>query len=134
MNAGSHQKPLSSPGIETPVIATVDQLSCASASTETYFRAAAAVLAMRSDCSGADMSTALLKRHYGVTGSIATLSSEIERTVEVDTPDGRRCILKTSTRPEAVDSFRFQTSALASLEGGCGASLHLLCCARGAGN
>jgi Ser/Thr protein kinase RdoA (MazF antagonist) len=116
MNAGSHQKPLSSPGIETPVIATVDQLSCASASTETYFRAAAAVLAMRSDSSGPDMSAALLKRHYGVTGSIATLSSEIERTVEVDTPDGRRCILKTSTRPEAVDSFRFQTSALASLE------------------
>ncbi|UPK31187.1 phosphotransferase enzyme family protein [Bradyrhizobium sp. 195] len=116
MNAGSHQKPLSSPGIETPVIATVDQLSCASASTETYFRAAAAVLAMRSDSSGPDISAALLKLHYGVTGSIATLSSEIERTVEVNIPGGRRCILKTSTRPEAVDSFRFQASALAGLE------------------
>ncbi|WP_312015664.1 phosphotransferase [Bradyrhizobium liaoningense] len=98
------------------MIATVDDLSCASASTETYFRAAAAILAVRSDSSGPDMSAALLKRHYGVTGSIAALSSEIERTVEVDTPDGRRCILKTSTRPEAVDSFRFQTSALAGLE------------------
>jgi Ser/Thr protein kinase RdoA (MazF antagonist) len=66
------------------------------------------------------MSASLLKRHYGVTGSIATLSSEVERTVEVDTPDGRRCILKTSTRPEAVDSFRFQTSALAGLQGAAG--------------
>ncbi|MBH5397732.1 phosphotransferase [Bradyrhizobium sp. CNPSo 4010] len=116
MKAGSHQKPLSSPGIETPVIATVDHLSCPSASTETYFRAAAAVLAVRSDSSGPDISAALLKRHYGVTGSITTLSSEIERTVEIHIPDGRRCILKTSTRPEAVDSFRFQTSVLAGLE------------------
>ena len=116
MNTGSRRKPLSSPGIETPVPATVDHLSCASASTETYFRAAAAVLAVRSDSSGPDTSAALLKRHYGVIGSTATLCSEIERTVEVDTLDGRRCILKTSTRPEAVDSFRFQTSALAGLE------------------
>ncbi|MCP3459785.1 phosphotransferase enzyme family protein [Bradyrhizobium sp. CCGUVB23] len=98
------------------MIAAVDHLSCASASTETYFRAAAAVLAMRSDSSGPDMSAALLKRYYGVTGSIATLSSEIERTLEVDTLDGGRCILKTSTRPEAIDSFRFQSSALAGLE------------------
>ncbi|MEH2487430.1 phosphotransferase enzyme family protein [Bradyrhizobium sp. AZCC 2230] len=103
-----------------PVVARAGQLSCASAATETYFRAAAAVLAMRSDSSGPDMSAALLKRHYGVTGSIATLSSEVERTVEVDLPDGRRCILKTSTRPEAADSFRFQTSAMAGLEGAAG--------------
>lgn len=66
------------------------------------------------------MSAALLKRHYGVTGSIATLSSEVERTVEVDLPDGRRCILKTSTSPETVDSFRFQTSAMAGLQGAAG--------------
>ncbi|UVO31415.1 phosphotransferase [Bradyrhizobium arachidis] len=111
---------LSSPSIETPVIATVHHLSCASASTETYFRAAAAVLAMHSDSSGPDMSASLLKRHYGVTGSIATLSSEVERTVEVGIPDGGRCILKTSTRPEAVDSFRFQTSAMAGLRGAAG--------------
>ncbi|AWO93267.1 MULTISPECIES: phosphotransferase enzyme family protein [Bradyrhizobium] len=120
MNAASHQKPLSSAGIEAPVIATVDHRSCASASAETYFRAAAALLAARSEFSEPDMSAALLKRHYGVTGSIATLSSEVERTVEVDLPDGRRCILKMSARPEGVDSFRFQTSAMAGLQGAAG--------------
>jgi hypothetical protein len=103
-----------------PVVARAGHPSCASASTETYFRAAAAVLAMRSGSSGPDMSAALLKRHYGVTGSIGMLSSEVERTVEVDLPDGRRCILKTSTRREAADSFRFQTSAMAGLEGAAG--------------
>ena len=66
------------------------------------------------------MSAALLKRHYGLTGSIATLSSEVERTVAVDLPDGRRLILKTSTRPEAVDSFRFQAAAIAGLQGAAG--------------
>lgn len=95
-------------------------MKAAAKSAETYFRAAAAALAMRSDSSGPDMSVALLKRHYGVTGSIATLSSEVERTIEVGIPDGGRCILKTSTRPEAVDSFRFQTSALAGLQGAAG--------------
>ena len=118
MKAGSHQKPLSSPGIETPAIAPVDHFSCAS--TETYFRAAAAVLSVRSDPSGPDMSAELLTRHYGVTGSIATLSSEVERTVAVDLPDGSRCILKTSTSPETVESFRFQTSALAGLQDAAG--------------
>ncbi|UWU80523.1 phosphotransferase [Bradyrhizobium huanghuaihaiense] len=91
-------------------------MNAAAKSAETYFRAAAAALAMRSGSSGPDMSATLLKRHYGVTGSIATLSSEVERTVEVGIPDGGRCILKTSTRPEAVDSFRFQTSAMAGLQ------------------
>ena len=57
-------------------------MKAAAKSAETYFRAAAAALAMRSDSSGPDMSVALLKRHYGVTGSIATLSSEVERTIE----------------------------------------------------
>jgi len=51
--------------------------------TEAYFRAAAAILAMRPGSSEPDMSAALLKRHYGLTGSIATLSSEVERTVEL---------------------------------------------------
>ena len=50
-------------------------------------------------------------------GSVTTLSSEVERTVAVNLPDGRRLILKTSTRPEAVDSFGFQTAALAGLQG-----------------
>jgi Ser/Thr protein kinase RdoA (MazF antagonist) len=86
-------------------------------STEAYFRAAAAILAMRPGSSEPDMSAALLKRHYGLTGSIATLSSEVERTVEVNLSEGRRLILKTSTRPEAVDSFRFQAAAIAGLRG-----------------
>ncbi|TIR37489.1 MAG: serine kinase [Mesorhizobium sp.] len=66
------------------------------------------------------MSAALLKRHYGLTGLIATLSSEVERTAEVTLSDGRRRILKTSTRPEAIDSFRFQTAAMAALQGAAG--------------
>jgi Ser/Thr protein kinase RdoA (MazF antagonist) len=49
------------------------------------------------------MSAALLKRHYGLTGSIAALSSEVERTAEVTLSDGRRLILKTSTRPAGGD-------------------------------
>jgi Ser/Thr protein kinase RdoA (MazF antagonist) len=89
-------------------------------STEAYFRAAAAILAMRPGSSEPDMSAALLKRHYGLTGSIATLSSEVERTVEVNLSEGRRLILKTSTRPEAVDSFRFQAAAIAGLQGAAG--------------
>jgi Ser/Thr protein kinase RdoA (MazF antagonist) len=89
-------------------------------STEAYFRAAAAILAMRPGCSEPDMSAALLKRHYGLEGSIATLSSEVERTVEVNLSEGRRLILKTSTRPEAVDSFRFQATAIAGLQGAAG--------------
>jgi Ser/Thr protein kinase RdoA (MazF antagonist) len=97
-----------------------DHLPCAAASTEAYFRVAAAILAMRPSSSEPDMSAALLKRHYGLAGSIAPLSSEVERTVEVNLSDGRRLILKTSTRPEAVDSFRFQAAALAGLQGAAG--------------
>lgn len=97
-----------------------DQVAGPAASTEAYFRAAAAILAMRPGSSEPDMSATLLKRHYGLTGSIATLSSEIERTVAVDLPEGGRLILKTSTRPEAVDSFGFQTAAIAGLQGAAG--------------
>ena len=97
-----------------------DHLPCAAASTEASFRAAAAILAMRPGSSEPDMSAALLKRHYGLAGSIATLSSEVERTDEVNLSDGRRLILKTSTRPEAIDSFRFQTAAMAGLKGAAG--------------
>ncbi|MGX9574437.1 phosphotransferase enzyme family protein [Mesorhizobium sp. f-mel] len=53
-------------------------------------------------------------------GIIATLSSEVERTVEVNLSHDRRLILKTSTRPEAVDSFRFQSAAMAGLQGAAG--------------
>jgi Ser/Thr protein kinase RdoA (MazF antagonist) len=90
---------------------------CAAASTETYYRAAVAILAMRPGATEPHASAELLKRHYGLTGSIATLSSEVERTDEVGLSDGRRLILKTSTRPEAIDSFRFQTAAMAGLHG-----------------
>lgn len=75
---------------------------------------------MRPDPSEPDMSVALLKRHYGLTGLVATLSSEVERTAEVSLPDGRGLILKTSTRPEALDSFRFQTGVTAGLQGAAG--------------
>ena len=85
--------------------------------TEAYFRAASAVLALRADESGADRSEALLLRHYGLTGRLETLSSEVERTVAVDLPGGCRLILKTSTRPEALDSFAFQAAAIAGVQG-----------------
>jgi len=85
--------------------------------TDAYFRAAAASLAARPDRDETDTSAALLSRHYGLTGTITTLSSEVERTAEVRLPDGRRLILKTSSRPEASDSFRFQAAAQSGLDG-----------------
>ena len=87
---------------------------------EAYFRAASAGLAMRADSSEADRSEALLQRHYGLTGRLETLSSEVERTIAVDLADGRRLILKTSTRPEAADSFAFQAQAIAGVQGAAG--------------
>lgn len=106
-----------------------DRLSGAAAG----FPAAAAILAMRPDPSEPDMSAALLKRHYGLTGSVATLSSEVERTAEVNLPEGRGLILKTSTRPEALDSFRFQTGVMAGLQGAAGfAAPQVLCTSSGA--
>ncbi len=95
-------------------------LPCPAASTEAYFRAAAAVLSVPPDKSEADMSATLLKRHYGLKGSITILSSEVERTAEVSLSDGRQLILKTSARREAIDSFRFQSAALAALQGSAG--------------
>ncbi len=92
----------------------------AAGSTKAYFHAAAAILATRPHRAEADLSAALLKRHYELTGTVTTLSSEVERTVDVLLPDGRRLILKTSTRPEAFDSFAFQAAALSGLEGASG--------------
>ncbi|AJD40005.1 phosphotransferase [Rhizobium sp. SEMIA 4085] len=100
--------------------AGANHLPYTAASTEANFRAAAAILAKRPGCSEPDLSAALLKRHYGLTGSLATLSSEVERTVEVTVSDGSRLILKTSTTPEAVDSFRFQAGVMAGLQGAAG--------------
>jgi Ser/Thr protein kinase RdoA (MazF antagonist) len=89
----------------------------AAASTEAYFRAAAAILSTPADAAEPDISATLLKRYYGLEGSIIVLSSEVERTSAVSLSDGRQLILKTSTRREAVDSFRFQSTALAALQG-----------------
>ncbi|WP_287254457.1 hypothetical protein [Mesorhizobium sp.] len=75
--------------LDGSMTAGCDHLPNAAASTDAYFRAAAASLARRPGASEPDMSAALLKRHYGLTGSIATLSSEVERTVEVNLSDGR---------------------------------------------
>lgn len=86
-------------------------------SDETYFRTAAASLAAQPDHDEADASSALLGRHYGLAGTVTTLSSEVERTAEVRLQDGRRLILKTSRRPEASESFAFQAGCLAGLDG-----------------
>lgn len=91
--------------------------SGAATSTEAYFRIAATMLATQPDRDEPDRAAALLERHYGLTGTIRTLSSEVERTADVHLPDGRRLILKTSTRPEARESFRFQASAQSGLDG-----------------
>ena len=89
-------------------------------SSEAYFRTAAAVMATQPSEVAQDLSARLLASHYGLTGSINVLSSELERTTEVSLVDGSRLILKTSARPEAIDSFRFQSEAIAALEGASG--------------
>ncbi|MBY3002107.1 phosphotransferase [Rhizobium leguminosarum] len=95
--------------------------------TEAYFRGAAAILATKPSPAEAQVSGELLLRHYGLTGTIRVLSSEVECTAEVTLLSGDRLILKTSTRPEGRDSFRFQVAALAGLEGASGfAAPHLV--------
>jgi Ser/Thr protein kinase RdoA (MazF antagonist) len=86
-------------------------------SGEAYFRAAAESLAAQPDRDEVDASAALLGRHYGLAGTVTTLSSEVERTAEVRLQDGRRLILKTSRRPEVRESFAFQAASLAGLDG-----------------
>ena len=80
-----------------------------------YFRAAADALAMLPDADENDLPCRLLARHYGLPGALRTLSSELERTFEVHSLDGRRLILKLSARPQAMESFRFQSATLAGL-------------------
>ena len=84
--------------------------------SEAWYRAASAPMAARPDHGGTDQSALLLERHYGITGEIIPLASEVERTDEIRLSDGRRLILKTSARPEARDSFAFQSGVLAELE------------------
>ncbi|BBE34091.1 hypothetical protein SmB9_17490 [Sphingosinicella microcystinivorans] len=61
-----------------------------------------------------------LERHYGLSGSLTALSSEVESTFEANIADGSRLILKTCSRPQALESFRFQSATLADLNGAVG--------------
>ena len=92
----------------------------ASADGRAYFQAAADRLAMLPDASEPDVSAFLLRQHYGQQGTLTALSSEVERTFEARLGDGRRFILKTSSRPQALESFRFQSAVLARLSGATG--------------
>ena len=87
------------------------------ASGEAYFRAASANLAARPDVVEERPLAEVLGRHYALSGRIEILSSEVEQTALVVLPDGRQLILKASKRGEARDSFRFQSAALAALDG-----------------
>lgn len=82
---------------------------------QSWFREAVENLARRAGSENRDQVAFLLKRHYGLEGDITPLSSEVERTSEIRLPDGRTLIFKTASRPEAVESFRFQSSALAGV-------------------
>ncbi|MGR6432947.1 phosphotransferase enzyme family protein [Rhizobium sp. PAMB 3174] len=106
---GANQVPGS--GIAPPV---------ARMSDKAYFETASRLLAERPASLEPGMPAKLLARQYGLDGNISNLSSEVECTDEVTLSDGRRLILKTSTRPESVDSFRFQASALSGLKGATG--------------
>ncbi|WP_242528459.1 phosphotransferase [Novosphingobium sp. PY1] len=82
-----------------------------------YFQAAAERLAMLPDASEPDVPVLLLEQHYGQQGALTALSSEVERTFDARLADGRAFILKTSSRPQALESFQFQSAALAGLRG-----------------
>lgn len=84
---------------------------------------AADTLARRAGSDGAGEVADLLARHYGLEGAITPLSSEVERTSDIRLPNGRALIFKTATRPEAIESFRFQSAALAGVHGTPGVSV-----------
>lgn len=85
-------------------------------SSDAYFRAAAAILATRANAIDTERTAALLKRHYGLTGEVSTLSSEVEQTDRIALADGRLFILKISTQPEAMESFHFQSSVIDAVD------------------
>lgn len=91
-----------------------------SAADDTYFRAATAIMTAAPSVVADDVLAGLLARDYGLSGRIKVLSSEVEGTAEVTLPDSTRLILKTSTQPEAVDSFAFQSAAIMAVEKGTG--------------
>lgn len=84
------------------------------------FHAAMAGLAMLPDADQPGQPGLALARNYGLEGTLTALSSEVERTFEAQVADGRRLILKTSSRPQAFESFRFQSAVLAALDGAAG--------------
>ncbi|WP_243257122.1 phosphotransferase enzyme family protein [Rhizobium skierniewicense] len=90
------------------------------ASSEANYHAAKTTLAAHPMPADVEQSAKLLDRHYGLSGTVATLSSEVECTEEVTLPDGRRLILKTSIRPQTSSSFRFQAEAISGVEGAAG--------------
>lgn len=90
-----------------------DQVAADEASR--YFEAAAAILATAPVKLDVAALADVLARHYGLAADVALLSSEVETTAEVVLSDGRRLILKASPQPEAIDSFRFQSAALAAV-------------------
>ncbi len=75
---------------------------------------------MLPDASDPALSALLLRQHYGRGGTLAALSSEVEQTFDAKLDDGRRLILKTSSRAEALASFNFQSAVLGGLEGTAG--------------
>ncbi|GAA4226902.1 Ser/Thr protein kinase RdoA (MazF antagonist) [Sagittula marina] len=84
--------------------------------SEDWFQAALAPMATRPEHGDTSHAVHMLAQHYGIDTEIVPLASEVERTDELRLPDGRRLILKTSARPEAVESFAFQSGTLSDLE------------------
>nr|WP_183614304.1 phosphotransferase [Novosphingobium hassiacum] len=72
---------------------------------------------MLPDASDPVSSALLLRQHYGAAGTLTALSSEVEQTFDAKLDDGQRLILKTSSRPEALGSFLFQSAVLDGLQG-----------------
>lgn len=75
---------------------------------------------MAPDASEPHLPLLSLERHYGLSGLLVAVSSEVERTFEASISDGRRLILKTSSKPQSLESFRFQSVTLAGLNGAAG--------------
>lgn len=82
-----------------------------------YYQTSADRLAILPDASEPALLALLLQQHYSQPGTLTALSSEVEQTFDAQLDDGRRFILKTSSRPEALESFRFQSAVLDGLTG-----------------
>ncbi|SMD01276.1 Ser/Thr protein kinase RdoA involved in Cpx stress response, MazF antagonist [Fulvimarina manganoxydans] len=85
--------------------------------SQSHVEAAMSALATSPGILEIDALGALLWRHYGLSGEIEILSSEVEQTAEIRFPTGERLIFKTAREKPAVESFRFQSAALSALEG-----------------